>query len=44
MHIIDNLKAKMFLKTNILNSKRININVNEKKLLIKNCNNLIMNI
>ena len=34
----------MLLKTNILNLKRININVDEKKLLIKNYNNLIMNI
>ena len=44
MHIVDNLKAKMLLKTNILDLKRININVNEKKLLIKNYNDLIMNI
>ena len=34
----------MFLNINILNSKRININVNEKKLLIRNYNSLIMNI
>ena len=44
MYIVDNLRAKMFLKTNILNLKRININVNKNKLLIKNCNNLIINI
>ena len=44
MYIIDDFKAKMFLKTNILNLKRISININEKKLLIKNNNNLIMNI
>ena len=34
----------MLLNINILNSKCINIDVNEKKLLIKNCNNLIINI
>ena len=34
----------MFLKMNILNLKRINIDVNEEKLLIKNYNDLIMNI
>ena len=44
MHIIDNLKVKIFLKTNILNSKRMSIDVNEEKLLIKSYNDLIMNI
>ena len=34
----------MFLNINILNSKHININVDEKKLLIKSYNNLITNI
>ena len=34
----------MLLKTNILNLKCINIDVNEKKLLIKNYNDLIINI
>ena len=34
----------MFLKINILNLKYINIDVDEKKLLIKNYNDLIMNI
>ena len=34
----------MLLKMNILNLKRININVNKKKLLIKSYNDLIMNI
>ena len=44
MHIVDDFKAKMFLRMNILSLKRINIDVNEKKLLIKNYNDLIMNI
>ena len=34
----------MLLNINILNLKYININVNEKKLLIKTYNNLIINI
>ena len=34
----------MFLKTNILDLKRININVNKKKLLIRSYNDLIINI
>ena len=34
----------MILKINILNLKYINIDVDEKKLLIKNYNDLIMNI
>ena len=44
MYIIDNLKTKMLLSTNILNLERININVDEKKLLIRSCNDLIANI
>ena len=44
MYIIDNFKAKMLLKTNILDLKRISIDVNEEKLLIKSYNDLIMNI
>ena len=34
----------MLLSTNILNLERININVDEKKLLIRSCNDLITNI
>ena len=34
----------MLLNTNILDFERMNIDVDEKKLLIKNCNDLIMNI
>ena len=44
MHIIDDLKIKMFLKINILNLKRISINIDGKKLLIKSYNDLIANI
>ena len=44
MHIVDNLKIKMLLNINILNFKRINIDVGEEKLLIRNYNNLIINI
>ena len=35
--VIDNFKAKMLLITNILNFEYININVDEKKLLVKSC-------
>ena len=34
----------MLLNTNILNFERINIDVDEEKLLIRSCNDLIMNI
>ena len=44
MYIVDDFKAKMLLKTNILNLKRININVDARKRLIRNYNDLIMNI
>ena len=44
IYIIDNFKAKMLLSINILNLKRININVDKKKLLIKSYNDLITNI
>ena len=44
MHIIDDLKTKMLLNINILDSERMSIDVDEKKLLIKNCNDLITNI
>ena len=44
MHIIDDLKIKMLLNTNILDLERMNIDVDEEKLLIKSCNDLIANI
>ena len=44
MHIIDDLKTKMLLNTNILNFERMSIDVDEEKLLIKSCNDLITNI
>ena len=44
MHIIDDLKTKMLLNTNILDFERININVDKEKLLIRSYNDLIMNI
>ena len=44
MHIIDDFKTKMLLNINILSLKRISINVDEEKLLIKNYNDLITNI
>ena len=44
MHIIDDLKIKMLLNVNILDFERMNIDVDEEKLLIKSCNNLIINI
>ena len=44
MHIIDDLKTKMLLNMNILGLERMSIDVNEEKLLIKSCNDLITNI
>ena len=44
MYIVDDLKAKMLLSINILDFERININVDEEKLLIRSCNDLITNI
>ena len=44
MHIIDDLKAKMLLNINILNFERMSIDVDKKKLLIRSCNDLIINI
>ena len=44
MHIINDLKTKMLLNTNILDLERMSIDVDEKKLLIKSYNDLITNI
>ena len=44
MYIIDDLKTKMLLNMNILGLERMSIDVDKEKLLIKNYNDLIMNI
>ena len=44
IYIINNFKIKIFIKIDILNLKRIYIKVNEKRLFVKNCNNLIVDI
>ena len=44
MYIVNDFKAKMLLNTNILDFKRMSINVDEEKLLIKSYNDLITNI
>ena len=44
IHIINNFKIKILINIDIFEFKYININMIEKKLLIKNYNNLIINI
>ena len=40
IHVIDNFKAKLLLKINVINSKRIIVDLNRRQLFIKNCQNL----
>ncbi len=44
MHLIKNLKANMLIDNDILESKEIIINVQEKKTIIRNCQNLIIDV
>ena len=44
IHVINNLKTKLFLSMNILIFERIIIQLNNKKLLINNCKKLTTNI
>ena len=44
VYIINDLKAKILIKVNILGSEYILINIGEKKLLIRSCDNLIAKI
>ena len=40
IHVINNLKIKLLLKINVMNSKRMIIDLNQRQFFIKNCQNL----
>ncbi len=42
IHLVENLKINMFINNDILESKNIIINIQEKKVIISNCQNLII--
>ena len=42
--MIDNLKAKILIRVDILGPERISINIDKEKLLIRSCNNLTIDI
>ncbi len=44
IHLIENLKTNMLIKNDILESKDIIIDVQNKKTIIRNCQNIIMKI
>ena len=44
IHIVDNFKTKMLIEIDIFESKRIQIDIDDEKLFIKSCNNLIIDI
>jgi hypothetical protein len=44
MHLIESLKANMLIDNDILESKEFIINVQEKKTIIRNCQNLIIDV
>ena len=44
IHVINNLKIKLLLKINVINSKRIMIDLNQRQLFIKNCQNLTIKL
>ncbi len=44
MHLIKSLKANMLIDNDILRSKEIIIDVQEKKTIIRNCQNLIIDV
>ncbi len=44
MHLIENLKANMLIDNDILESKEIIIDVQEKKTIIRSCQNLIIDV
>ena len=44
VYIVDDLKAKMLLNNDILKSKQIVLNIVKKKLIIDNCQNMIVKL
>ncbi len=44
MHLVESLKANMLINNDILESKEIIINVQEKKTIIRSYQNLIINV
>ncbi len=44
MHFVKKLKINMFIENNILKSKEIIINVQSKKAILRNCQNLIIEV
>ncbi len=44
MHLIKNLKTNMLIDNDIFESKEIIINVQKKKTIIRNCQNLIIDV
>ena len=44
IHVINNLKIKLLLKINVMSSKRIIIDLNQRQFFIKNCQNLTIKL
>ena len=44
IHLFDYLKIKILMGMNILKPKKINIDIDIKKLIIRNCNGLVVPI
>ncbi len=44
IHSVENLKINMLIDNDILESKEITINVQSKKTIIRNCQNLIIDV
>jgi len=44
VHLMNDLKIKMFIDIDILNSKRIQINLNDRTLQIDSCQDIIVKI
>jgi hypothetical protein len=44
MHFVEELKINMFIKNDILESKEIIINVQQKRVTIRNCEHLIIDV
>ena len=42
LHIINNLLIKIFIEMNIINLKKMNINVKHKIIIINACENIII--
>ena len=44
IHIVNNLKIKLLLNINVINSKKILVDMNQQKLIIKNCQKFIVKL